>query len=100
MMRNDGSLSRRGWRGMIAAALLVGVSACALAFALVERRAGLVLPAGRDVKAEAAIDERVGATVEWLDGGTAQSLGTGGTTGTVDKSGTLAVSGSTVAITV
>jgi S1-C subfamily serine protease len=59
----------------MAAALLVGVSACALAFALVERQAGLVLPADRGDEAAALVDERVGATVERLDGGTARSLG-------------------------
>jgi serine protease Do len=59
----------------MAAALLVGVSACALAFALVERQAGLVLPADRSEEAAVVVDERVGATVERLDGGTARSLG-------------------------
>jgi S1-C subfamily serine protease len=75
MMRNRGSRSRPGRRGRIAAALLVGVSACALAFALVERPAGVVLPADRGEEAGAVVDERIGATVEQLDGGTARSLG-------------------------
>jgi S1-C subfamily serine protease len=75
MTRNHGSRSRAGRRGRIAAALLVGVSACALAFALVERQAGLVRPADRGEEAGAVVAQRVGATVERLDGGTARSLG-------------------------
>jgi S1-C subfamily serine protease len=75
MTPNHGGRSRPGRRGRIAAALLVGVSACALAFALVERQAGFVLPPDRDDEAGALVDEKVGATVERLDGGTARSLG-------------------------
>ena len=73
--RHRGSRSRPGRRGRIAAALLVGVSACALALVLVERQTGFILPAERADEAGAIVDERVGATVEQLDGGTARSLG-------------------------
>jgi S1-C subfamily serine protease len=75
MMRNRGGRSRPGRRGTVAAALLVGVSACALAFALVERQAGFALPTDHDEEAVAIVGQRVGATVERLDGGTARSLG-------------------------
>jgi S1-C subfamily serine protease len=66
---------RRGWHGRAAAALLIGVSAVALAFALVERGAGFVLPTNRLEDAGAVLDEKMGATVERLDAGTARDLG-------------------------
>jgi S1-C subfamily serine protease len=75
MMRSDSKRIGPRRRGRIAAALLVGVSAGAIAFAIVERQAGLVLPADRRDAAVAIVDEGVGATVEQLDGGTARSLG-------------------------
>jgi S1-C subfamily serine protease len=75
LMRIHGSRSRPGRRGRIAAALLVGASACALAFTLVERSDGVVLPADRSDEGAAVLDEKLGATVEQLDDGTARSLG-------------------------
>ena len=54
---------------------LIGVSALALAFALVEHGTGFVLPTDRLEDAGTVLDERLGATVERLDGGTARSLG-------------------------
>ncbi|MDB5693955.1 MAG: hypothetical protein JWO81_3018 [Alphaproteobacteria bacterium] len=62
-----------GRRGM--AALLLGVSAFAIAFALVERQVDAVLPIDRSEAAGAAVDAAFGATVERLDGDTARSLG-------------------------
>jgi S1-C subfamily serine protease len=63
-----------GRRSRVAAALLLGVSACALAFALVAREAGSLLPVDKE-DAGAILEERIGATVEGLDAVTARGLG-------------------------